>query len=530
MLRGGVGGRTARSRPSFDKQAQEDGTAFKRLNEPVTLPLFVADTLAVLRSGNMESKEIAAESLHVLLECADHAKLVGHEGLKQLVGLAASGSHSAQAHAAGAVGLMMGANDEYAKEAIALGIISPLAKVLRSGTGQVQEQAAAAVASIASIAVNIPVVVKAGIIPSLVGLLRTQNRHAAHVHASRALANLATSTEVRAHVFKAGGVAPLLLLLDESHHSRAQEYAARALASMSHENLAVQREICAKGGVALLLALLSDINLDVQTQAARALYELCQGVNGKHRRKTQDALARAGGIAPLLSAIESPHSKQPLVEQATLALAMVARTNRANQDTIAAMGGLRALVDQLNSSRTEGGSNTAAAQAYAALAIKHICRGHVENQTAVADLGAVAQLCALIRPNTSAINHDSHERSQIEAEAAGALWILSEGHETNQTAIAGAGAIATLCQLLGSTFEGSQMHAGMALMAIAADSAPNLTTTTQTLVAALQRNPARGHEQKLAHLTPHLTPDRNPDRILTITLASTLTLTLRLWP
>ena len=166
------------------------------------------------------------------------------------------------------------------------------------------------------------------------------------------------------------------------------EYAARALGRLAHENLAIQNEVRSKrakqskvaaqhqttctlphplpfspyqqitrnGGIPALLALLQDINTSVQIQASAALSELCQGANGgKHRKKTQDSIAKAGGIGPLLALVESRY--QPVIWTATHTLAMVARTNRANQDTIASMGGIRPLVELLNGSRPDGGHN-----------------------------------------------------------------------------------------------------------------------------------------------------------------------------
>ena len=62
----------------------------------------------------------------------------------------------------------------------------------------------------------------------------------------------------------------------------------------------------------------------------------------------------------------------------------------------------------------------------------------------------------------------------VEAEAAGALWALSEGHDANKVSIAGAGAIATLCQLLGSPNERAQRHAASALSTLCDDNAENM--------------------------------------------------------
>ena len=203
------------------------------------------------------------------------------------------------------------------------------------------------------------------------------------VHACYSIGNLACNKKGQDEVHKSGGVKALLALLGSG---KSMEYAARALGRLAHENLAIQNEVRSKrakqsrstardllhlphsppsspyqqitrnGGIPALLALLQDINTSVQIQASAALSELCQGANGgKHRKKTQDSIAKAGGIGPLLALVESRY--QPVIWTATHTLAMVARTNRANQDTIASMGGIRPLVELLNGSRPDGGHN-----------------------------------------------------------------------------------------------------------------------------------------------------------------------------
>lgn len=103
-------------------------------------------------------------------------------------------------------------------------------------------------------------------------------------------------------VHRAGGVRYLLALLGVG---KAQEYACRALAHLAHNNATIQQEICRSGGIAMLLAPLSGLNTEGQIYGCAALAELAQGANGKSRRKTQDAIAKAGGIGPLLQLIES---------------------------------------------------------------------------------------------------------------------------------------------------------------------------------------------------------------------------------
>ena len=202
----------------------------------------------------------------------------------------------------------------------------------------------------------------------------------------------------------------------------------------------------------MLLALLSGINTESQTMASMAIAELASGANGKNRRRTQDAIAKAGGIGPLLQLVES---RYPLcVAEAVNAIAQVSRNNRANQEVIAQMGGIHPLVQLLQATREgtyEGDSNPDFVQANAALALNCVCRGNAANQSAVSDLGGLPRLGILCRPSASSstaatagsegrrlsyeeMGKDKQKLPEkdfpiafVAAEAAGALWALSEG-------------------------------------------------------------------------------------------------------
>ncbi len=155
-----------------------------------------------------------------------------------------------------------------------------------------------------------------------------------------------------------------------------------------------QKEVCMLDGIAQLLALLSGINTDAQAMASLAIAELASGANGKNRKRAQDAIAKAGGIGPLLQLAES---RYPLVVcESVNAIAMVARGNRANQEIIASMGGIKPLVELSQASRGEhvgGGTNPDFVQANACLALSCVCRNNEPNQSAVADLGKTAEAC-----------------------------------------------------------------------------------------------------------------------------------------
>ena len=283
------------------------------------------------------------------------AALIASQGLPPLVELAGTGSSVAQTHAAATLAIVSHNSKEHQLAIGKLGGVKSLVTLLKSGGSGAQEQAAAAIAAISAAAENKEPLVKAGATLPLVSLLGARHSSAAaQLHASEAVGNLASLAEAQGTVQQAGGVLKLIRLLESG---KAQELAARALAKLAHENMAIQAEVCVHDGIKALLALLSGLNVEAQTQAASAVAELAQGVEGKprDRRRTQDAIAKAGGIGPLLQMVESRYPQA--VAESVNALAQVSRGNRPNQDTIAMMDGLRPLTELLLPTRAEGGPN-----------------------------------------------------------------------------------------------------------------------------------------------------------------------------
>ena len=96
-------------------------------------------------------------------------------------------------------------------------------------------------------------------------------------------------------------------------------------------------------------------------------------------------------------------------------------------------------------------------QAMAALAVTEISRNNFANQTSCADNGAIGSLVAQLRLSGARGARDALSRDaispavpgteEVKAEAAGAIWVLSEGHVENKIAIASAGGIAPTVSL-----------------------------------------------------------------------------------
>ena len=71
---------------------------------------------------------------------------------------------------------------------------------------------------------------------------------------------------------------------------------------MAFENLQNQQEIVKLGGIPKLLPPLSGVNVEAQVQAAAAVAALA---GGERNRSRQNAIAKAGGIRPILALVDS---------------------------------------------------------------------------------------------------------------------------------------------------------------------------------------------------------------------------------
>jgi hypothetical protein len=184
-----------------------------------------------------------------------------------------------------------------------------------------------------------------------------------------------------------------------------------------------------------------------------------------------DVIAKAGVIRPLLVLLESRH--ESCERNAATAIAMLALKHRANQDSIARMGGIGPLVKLTDL----GQGHSADVQAQAVLALAEISRHNKELQTAIVKDGAVVNLVLLLTESNS---------PQVEAEVGGAFWALSEDHPENKDAIAEAMAIPPLITQLASDGERAQTNAANALSSLAFGHNSNQAQIASLLVRLLE--------------------------------------------
>ena len=164
-------------------------------------------------------------------------------------------------------------------------------------------------------------------------------------------------------------------------------------------------------------------------------------------------------------------SRSPAAQSRGMAaLAQLAHNNHDNQDAMAKMGGIRPLVQLLESS----GSDSEVA-AYAASALMEISRDNAANQQSVVESGGVAQLATIMKSSSNA---------EVKAEVAGALWALS-ADPAIKVAIASNHTIPPLVQLLGTGDERACEHAASALASLGRDNSENQVQITHMLIELL---------------------------------------------
>jgi hypothetical protein len=121
-----------------------------------------------------------------------------------------------------------------------------------------------------------------------------------------------------------------------------------------------------------------------------------------------------------------------LCSKAAHAASQLAEGNKENQTAIAEAGAIQPLVAMLGSPNPEH-------QANAALALSELSSGHLANQAAIARTGAIAPLCALVREGAS---------QEVKEQSAAGLWSLAADNHQNKATIAKLGGIEPLVTLL----------------------------------------------------------------------------------
>lgn len=374
--------------------------------------------------------------------------------------------------AAAAALAAVAAHDEQARREVAqAGAVLPLVTLLTSGSNKAAAVAASALALLAEADVGEPraVIIRGGGLPGLVRLLRVGTADA-QANAAMCIASVVRGDPDAQAAVGGDATGAVALLIAMLHSGKAQMAAAAALATLASHAAPIQRSIMAEGGVAPLLALLNGANIGAQVHGASALAELA-----RDNADAQVSIARAGGIGPLLAMLTARNADAQA--HAAHAIAQLANGHHDNQEAIARAGGLPPLVQLLGPGQAHD------VHANAALAVAAVARANTDIQTQIFDLGAIPSIVALFRGGHTGVLPPE----QVKAQAAGTLFSLAEGHATNKAAIAGAGGLPPLVDLLATGGPRAMEKASLALAALSLDAVEILSQLAALLISVLAR-------------------------------------------
>jgi vacuolar protein 8 len=421
-----------------------------------------------------------------------------------MVNLLTSGTPLAKEKAAAS--LWHFAIDSHSQAAIAKANgIGPIVLLLDNATKEAGIMAARSLARLSQESADM----QSQIAKRLVMLMNSDNT-GAQERAARALYELAkdqpSSPEV---IVNAGAISPLLNLLSYGTADGKKE-SSSALASLAKNNPKNQLAICIG-----LVDLLGKGEDDAQEQVTKLLLDLAND------KECRIAIAKAGAIPRLIVQLKGVSVR--VHEYACAVLAHLIADHPENVTQCTDHGGMKPIVALLK-------SESITAQASAAKVLADMTRTSLTNQAVAVHEGGIALLVTLLRTGLNAPTgykwvhvgsqkpelgselihkalskaleekvdfsrdeleklklHGLHKSSFIkagesyyrpadnnaQAEAAGALWSLATGLATTQAAVAEAGAIVPLVQLLSVDDTACQIKASGALAALANGSLTN---------------------------------------------------------
>lgn len=484
-----------------------------------------------LKDDNTEAQEYALWSLSSsIYDPASQDALIAAGGIKPVIDSLLGGKLSLNAQSHGAAVLSglapVATNAQAIKEARG---IDPLVHLLSQGNVEAKEHAAAALAQIAMRADASHEIAKAGAVSAFVQWLVDPTLGPPSV-AAQALSDIALDNpDIQTQIAEEGAIPPLVdmvgaaSLLQAAHDSsspgrndpssplptvrtarnsnpspggmtssahaklaaiRLSTLAAGALATLAKENVVNQIIVNEEGGIPHLVELLKgaeSTHKHAHESATRALGYL--GVEEYNR----SAIARAGGIGPLVTLLNSESETTQKFTAATLELLAC---HPSNQIALAKAGAIAPLVNLLSSTESTSqhaigallylashdemsrnavvqrlvavlGQRNASAQMKSAEALAVLAMRSPENRKAITAANAIEPLVALLGDGRRVRSETPQER------AAAVLAGLARAGE-NKVSIITAGGGRPLVSMLSSDSIEAQTHAAAALWHISA--------------------------------------------------------------
>ena len=434
-------------------------------------------------------------------------------GIKPLVQLLESSQESVQAQAAFALMEISNANQPNQQAVVSVGGIQQLAGLMKSSrNAAVNAEVAGALWALSESSENKIAIAQASAIQPLVQLLGSGDQRATE-HAAAALGSLAFDNDEN-QVHTAQLLIELLHTGIPPHPEVAQERAAKALWALVQSNPKTHSLIAKAGDPEKLVALLETSVPDAKEYA---VWSLSLSINAEN----QAAVAEAGGVQPLIDMLFD--SRTNIQEETAQAIAKLAHDNDETRVAVTKQGGVKPLIALLSAKSSEtllqNATNALAnlavepaardeivhdkgiaplvtllkeaggANKYAAMVLARLCKEHDATQIAIAQAGAIEPLVNLLAGS---------EGVEAQQEAAGALFELAN-HANNRQGITAAGGIPGLVNLLACENPRAREHAEGALVRLSIED-ENRVMIIKKLVDMLNNTDTQAQEQAAAAL------------------------------
>ena len=409
----------------------------------------------LFKGGIDESKYYATWSLSLSISLETQSIVAESGGIQPLIDQLSDGRVVAREQAAAALAKLASNNEETSSTITKQGGIAPLIALLKDssasessnvGAEKILQNAADALANLAVEPTTHDEIVGAGGIDPLVHLLLTGKEAATKRHASTALARLSKDHDsTKLAIAEAGAIAPLVGLLDGSEGPEAQQEAAGALFELA-DNESNRLAITSADGIGWLVQLLASNNPVGRKHAEGALVRLSVATSN-----------RSIIIEKLVDMLRS-NADLTGQEQSAAALANLARESDNNRASIVRANGIPLLLALIDAESGKCKEN-------AISALTELCRNTAENRVVIADANGITKLVGVLLQFSSAVKDVS--QVPLFTLAAEAVSSLAKGNAKNQNSIAEAGAILYLVAMLGSPAAQMQANAAAALANLA---------------------------------------------------------------
>ncbi|CAN6471909.1 unnamed protein product [Victoria cruziana] len=351
--------------------------------------LFVRDIFARLQIGSVDHKRKALLSLIKLLEeDQKNAAAIAAEGdFGFLVHLLDSNHPPVREQAAIAVAAL--ATTEVCRQGLFTeGVLGPLIRLLDSGTLLAKENAASAIELLTVDADNAWAVSAYGGATALLNACHSGSP-AIQARCAAALRNVAMVSEMRKSLVEEGVVPEMLALLSRGTGS-AQEHAAECLNVLALSDEAVRREIVCEGGVQTMLRLLDEpASVKAQEAVVKAMFSLSCSPTSAAALRSSPAFLRK--LAEILKSGQSP-ATLTLAASAVCNLSLSEDDKRALSDA----GCIAPLVKLLE-------SKPSSAQEVAAQALSSLLLVPANRKEFIRDDKTLARLIQLLDPSNDSV-------------------------------------------------------------------------------------------------------------------------------